>query len=145
MKNQTLANQHGVALVVALLILLVLTLIGLSSINSSTSEAKIAGYERFGNAAFYASKGGGQVGINRLPNVDPYSGNLGEDASYRSGKMTDNGPHSSTDLGLMRKPGYELSWQFKRFQVNATGQSFGATKEVEVQICFGPFNTQYNN
>jgi hypothetical protein len=145
MKNQTLTNQHGVALVVALLILLVLTLIGLSSISSSISEVKIAGNERFGKAAFYASKGGGQVGINSLPNVDPYSGNFGEDASYRSGKMTDHGPQSSTDLGLMLKPGYEVSWQFTRFQVNATGQSFGATKEVEVQICFGPFNTQYNN
>jgi hypothetical protein len=145
MSNQALANQHGTVLVVALLILLVLTLIGLGSIFSSTFETKIAGNERFGNSAFYASKGGAQVGINRLPTVDPYSGDFGQEASYRSGKMTDKDPRPSAEMGLMPVPGYEASWQFSRFQINATGQSFGAMKEVEVQVCYGPFNTHYNN
>jgi len=38
-------------------------------------------------------------------------------------------------------------WEFRRFQINATGQSFGAAKEIEVQVSMGPYpaGTQYNN
>ncbi len=139
------AGQRGVALVVALVLLLVLTLIGISSMSSSYFETKISGDERFGNAAFFASRGGVEVGIRRLPNIAAYSGSAGPDQAYRSGALTDTAPKPSVDLGPMVRPGFETTWEFIRFQVNAVGQSLAATRETEVQVSYGPSpaGTQY--
>jgi hypothetical protein len=52
------SNQRGVALVIALVMLLVLTLIGISSVSMSTYESTIAGNERLYNLAFYTADGG---------------------------------------------------------------------------------------
>ncbi len=53
-----LKNEKGVALIIALIMLLVLTLIGLSAVSTTTHETKIAGNERVYNNAFYAADGG---------------------------------------------------------------------------------------
>ncbi len=147
MEHSVLDNEKGVALVIALIMLVVLTLIGISSISSSVFETRISGNERLGSAAFYAAEGGIKVGISRLPGVTAYSGTIGGDESYRSGRLTDSSPQPSKDLGIVLKPGYETTWEFKRFQINATGESFGAKKEIEVQVSLGPYNagTSYNN
>ncbi len=147
MERLSLGDQKGVALVVALIMLLVLTFLGISSISSSVFEAKISGNERWGSTAFYASAGGVDVGISRLPDITAYSGTIGSDESYRSGRSTDSSPQPQKSLGLMLKPGFETAWEFKRFQINATGESFGARKEIEVQVSMGPYNagTSYNN
>jgi hypothetical protein len=50
--------QRGVSLVIALMILLVLTLIGISAISTTTFETNIAGNERLYNKAFYTSDAG---------------------------------------------------------------------------------------
>jgi len=147
MKRLIWGDQKGVALIIALIMLLVLTLIGMSSISSTFFESKISGNDRFGAAAFYASKGGLDVGLNRLPNLTAYSGSIGSDETYRSGRMTPSIPQDSINLGLMGRAGYDVTWDFRRFQVNATGESFGATKEIEVQVSMGPYSagTSYNN
>lgn len=147
METSALKNEKGVVLVIALIMLIVLTFLGISSINSSVFEAKISGNERFGSSAFYAASGGAEVGISRLPDITAYSGTIGGDESYRSGSLTDSSPQPSKNLGLMYKPGYEGSWEFKRFQINAMGQSFGARKEIEIQVSLGPYpsGTSYNN
>ena len=51
-------NQKGVALVIALAMLLVLTFVGLAAVSLSSYEARIAGNERVYNNAFYAGDGG---------------------------------------------------------------------------------------
>lgn len=58
MKRNNLKNQKGVSLVIALLILLVLTLLGISAISTTTFETNIAGNERLYNRAFYSSDAG---------------------------------------------------------------------------------------
>jgi len=58
MKRNNLKNQKGVTLVIALMILLVLTLIGISAISTTTFETNIAGNERLYNRAFYSSDAG---------------------------------------------------------------------------------------
>lgn len=147
MKNSTLNNERGVALVIALIILIVLTFIGISSISSSVFEVKISGNERAGSSAFYAAEGGVGVGISRIPDLTAYSGTIGSDENYRSGKMIPGNPQPLIYFGAMGRPGYDVTWEFRRYQVNATGQSFGAMKEIEVQVSLGPFaaGTQYNN
>ena len=141
-------NDKGIALVVALMMLLVLTLIGINAITTTTYEASISGNERVGTDAFYASESGIQVSLNQLPNTNPISRTkVGEDSYYWSGSPQDrDSPKSLKTFGYYRK--YDDStWQYERFQINATGESFRAMKEIEVQVGFGPFpgGTGYNN
>jgi Tfp pilus assembly protein PilX len=141
-------NQKGVAIIIAMVMLLVLTLIGLSSIFSTVYETKIAGNDRVGSAAFYAAVGGAEAGVSNLPSTGSYSGTLGSDESYRSGKMIDSGPQNLLYKGAIQNRGDDVTmWEYKRYQINATGQSYGATKEVEIQVRVGPYvtGTQYNN
>jgi Tfp pilus assembly protein PilX len=55
---ESINNQKGIAFVIALTMLLVLTLIGVASISMTTYENNIAGNERVYNVAFYAADGG---------------------------------------------------------------------------------------
>jgi Tfp pilus assembly protein PilX len=71
MKNKLfLKNQSGTALVIALIILVVLTLIGLSSSISSITEIKLSGNKRGSTNAFYTADGGVQATIANLANFD---------------------------------------------------------------------------
>ncbi len=67
-------QDRGVSLIVALLILLVLTLIGISAISTTTFEVNIAGNERLYNEAFYAADAGidyfYSIGRSFLPGGD---------------------------------------------------------------------------
>jgi Tfp pilus assembly protein PilW len=147
-KRNNFRSEKGVALVLALIMLLILTFIGISSISTTTYETNISGNERVGTVAFYASEAIFQVGLNQLPDTQSIPRTkIGDDSYGWSGSPKDKG--ASKDLvsfGLHSKAGYDSSWTFKRYQVNATGESFLATKEVEAQVSYGPFSagTQYN-
>jgi hypothetical protein len=149
MGKNILINEKGVALIIVLLMLLILTLIGISAISTTTFETNISGNERVGTDAFYASEAGIQIGLNQLPDTKPIPVTaIGTDSSCWSGSPQDkSSPQSLKSLGLYPKPGFDVSWSFKRLQVNTTGMSFKAMKELEVQARFGPFGagTQYNN
>lgn len=144
-------DERGIALIVALIILLVLTLIGISAISTTTFETNIAGNERIGTDAFYASEGGVQVGLNKLPDYTPISRTkIGENSYYWGGTPKDKGnPKPIQDVGKGWMPGFQVPGseptpgEFYRYQINATGESFGATKEIEVQVRYGPVSTQY--
>ncbi len=149
MGGSLLKNGQGLALIIALLILLVLTIIGISAINTATFETSISGNERVGTDAFYASEAGIQIGLNQLPDTKaiPVT-TIGKDSSCWSGSPLDkSSPKDIKSLGLCSKAGFDASWSFKRFQVNTTGSSFKGTKELEVQARFGPFGagSGYNN
>jgi len=149
MEENILREEKGVALVIALLMMLVLTLIGISSISTTNFETSISGNERVRMDAFYAAEAGIQVAINQVPdntNAIPKT-KIKEDSYYWSGGAKDEGnPQSLMSLGLSPKAGFDSSWTFKRFQLNTTGKFFGATKELEVQVTYGPFraSTEYN-
>ena len=149
MECNIVRNEKGLVLIIALLILLVLTLIGISAISTTTFETNISGNERVGTDAFYASEAGIQIGLNQLPDTKPIPVTaIGTDSSCWSGSpQNKSSPQSLKSFGLYPKPGFDVSWSFKRFQVNTTGSSFKAMKELEVQSRFGPFSggTQYNN
>jgi len=150
METNTLKEEKGVALVIALLMLLILTLIGISSIGTTTFETSISGNERVRTDAFYAAEAGIQVGLNQLPNSTQaiVKTKLKEDSYYWSGRAQDEvSPKNLQSLGTYQRAGFDSTWEFKRFQVNTTGKSFGGVKEIEAQVSYGPFNTgtQYNN
>jgi len=151
MRKNILRDDKGIALVVALMMLLVLTLIGINAITSTTYEASISGNERVGTDAFYASEAGIQVGLNKLPDPNPITRTkLGEDSYYWSGSPMDKGnPKSIQYIGRHWGAGFEIPSsgttyegtpnKFDIYQLNATGESFGAMKEIEVQVRYGPF------
>jgi hypothetical protein len=153
-EKDILKNKNGVALVIALIMLLILTFIGISAISTTTFEANITGNERVGTDAFYASEAIFQVGLKQLDDPDftnkikPISRrNIGKDSSGWSGSPTDkDSAKNLLPFGSYPKAGYDSSWAFNRYQINATGESFGAMKEVEAQVSYGPFpaGTQYN-
>jgi hypothetical protein len=147
-ERNILSNKKGVALIIALIMLLILTFIGISAISTTTFETNISGNERVGTAAFYASEGIYQFGLDQLPDTKPIARTkIGEDSYGWSGGPKDKGsPQSLVNFGLHPKAGYDSSWAFKRFRINATGESFLATKEIEAQVSYGPFSagTPYN-
>jgi PilX N-terminal len=63
-------DQSGVALVIALILMIVLTLIGLASTFSSTYEIKLSGNKRGSTDAFYAADSGAQVVVANIKNFD---------------------------------------------------------------------------
>jgi len=149
MERNILKEEKGVALIIALLMLLVLTLIGISSISTTTFETSISGNERSRTGAFYAAEAGIQVAINRIPdNTNPIpKTKIKEDSYYWSGGIKDEAdPKPLKSLGLHPRAGFDSSWAFKRFQLNTTGKFSGTTKEIEVQVSYGPFpaGTEYH-
>jgi hypothetical protein len=66
--KSTLINQSGAALVIALIMMIVLTLIGLASTFTSTFEIRLSGNKRGSTDAFYAAEGGVQATLANSAN-----------------------------------------------------------------------------
>jgi len=69
--DHTLKNQSGAALVIALIMMIVLTLIGLASTFTSTFETRLSGNKRGSTDAFYAADGGVQATLANSANFNP--------------------------------------------------------------------------
>ena len=69
--DHTLKNQSGAALVIALIMMIVLTLIGLASTFTSTFEIRLSGNKRGSTDAFYAAEGGIQATLANSANFTP--------------------------------------------------------------------------
>ena len=66
-----IANDKGSALVLALLMLVLLTLMGIAATTTSTIEVQMAGNEKFHEMAFYAAESGWQEALNWLDRQYP--------------------------------------------------------------------------
>ena len=66
-------DQSGAALVIALLMMITLTLIGMGAIFTSTFEVQISGNKRGSTDAFYAAESGLQVAVANMNNFNPTS------------------------------------------------------------------------
>ena len=71
MGNTLLKNESGMALVVALITMIVLTLIGLASTFTSTFEIMLSGEKRRSTDAFYGADSGANVIAIRYQNFTP--------------------------------------------------------------------------
>jgi hypothetical protein len=61
--------QQGTAIVMAMLILLVLSIIGVYSVSTSSVETKITGVERGLQEAFYTADSGEPIGVSVIKNI----------------------------------------------------------------------------
>lgn len=76
----TVTNKRGSALVVALLMLVVLTLIGISATTTTTFELQIAGNDKLFKKAFYAADGATEMGGELIEqNIEDRDWELGDD------------------------------------------------------------------
>jgi Tfp pilus assembly protein PilX len=89
--KSTLKNQSGAALVIALIIMIVLTLIGLASTFTSTFEIRLSGNKRGSTDAFYTTETGIQATLSNPANFTsssytliPNSGSLPADLRNES-------------------------------------------------------------
>lgn len=109
-------NQEGVSLVVALLILLVLTLIGISALSTTTFETNIAGNERLYNRAFYTADAGvdyfASAGGSYILQANTYgvvdSNAAGLSASLGGDSFTVNWTRRLTDYGPPMKYEFDI-------------------------------------
>lgn len=69
-RNLILEDQSGVALVIALIMIVILTLLGVASTYTSTFEVKLSGNKRGTTDAFYAADSGVQVVVANINNFD---------------------------------------------------------------------------
>ncbi|OGP90901.1 MAG: hypothetical protein A2157_05515 [Deltaproteobacteria bacterium RBG_16_47_11] len=71
MKKIVLYRQKGAALIVALLLLLILTILGIMALDANLHEVNIVGNQRVYNAAFYAAESGFDEFRSNPPLDDP--------------------------------------------------------------------------
>jgi hypothetical protein len=65
-KGWLLKNEDGTVLIIALMMLVMLTVIGISASNISNIEIQIAGNDKFYKRAFYAADGGSEIGAELI-------------------------------------------------------------------------------
>jgi hypothetical protein len=128
--NSILKNQSGAALVIALVMMIVLTLIGLASIFSSTLDIKISGNKRCSTDAFYAADSGVQVVEGR---IDNFNINLYNTGSYNPFTDANNinvtnaqvtVTHDTTQEGAPRGHGFSATnFEFEHFLIASIGQT----------------------
>ena len=148
-RKQMLGSDRGNGLIIALVLLLTLTLIGINAIHTTTFETIITGHDKAKITSFHASEALreqaysqmgliDQTGFSQIPDIQPLSNiHVGMD-SYGSATIT--------PLGLAHRQGWGSEWAFKRYQINSVGESLGAATETEVQVSYGPIrvSTEYN-
>jgi hypothetical protein len=135
-------NEKGTALIVALLILVLLTLMGISATTTSTIEVQMAGNEKFYEMAFYSAESGWQQALNWLdgqyPGVTqnliwdedavtftPVLGNFEDAATDGISLAKDNNTEYYVKiefLGTMVVPGYGTNFRRFTYRVNSEGR-----------------------
>ena len=144
-------NEKGSALVLALLMLVLLTLMGISATTTSTVEIQMAGGEKFYELAFYSAESGWQRALNWLDNQFPgvtdnrvwdgtdfiaVSGSLDEAATVGIPLAIDNNTQYLVKVefvGTAPAAGYGTSFRRFNYRVDSVGRGPGnARSEVEV-------------
>jgi len=140
-------DQSGTALVIALLMMLVLTLIGMGAVFTSTFEVQVAGNKRASTNAFYAAESGLQVTTANISNFNT-SGYV--DNRYNPFTNPSNpNPTSATvsieylpnQYGAPRGLGVSATnFEFMYFTIESTGQdqiqsgSVRSTTQLEQKV-----------
>ena len=135
----TFNNESGAALIVALIMMIVLTLIGLASVFTSTFEIKLSGNKRGSTDAFYAADSGVQVTMTNVHHFDTPAGNT---TNVWSPTLTENPTnaevvihHDTTRFGPPRGSGFGVvggggePLDFKYYLIESTGRD-----QIEVSL-----------
>ena len=125
-----LTNEHGAALVIALMMMIMLTLVGLASIFTSTFEVKLSGNKRASTNAFYAADSGVQVIMANIDNFnlpgkyvdnkyDPFTDPVNPNPTKAAVVIT----HVPDQHGSPRGSGFSAThFEFIYYVIDSTGQ-----------------------
>jgi len=125
-----LKNQSGAALVIALVMMVVLTLVGLASIFTSIFEIKISENKGCGTQSFYAADGEMQVVESKAKNFSPK--NEGEYDPFLDTETNPYDPPNAESYvayddsrhGVPRGSGISaINFEFEYFRVVVQGES----------------------
>ena len=134
-------NERGVALVVAVLVMIAATFLGIAAVMTSDIEVRISGNQRTSEKAFYAADAGINDGVAWLIN------NVGSTPYTYMDLPTMHGTRHNFDPGCYCRyritdlkysapppPGWELTmFENRYYRVNSIGVGpTDASKEVEV-------------
>ena len=130
-KKSFLKDQSGTVLVIALIMMIVLTLIGLAATFSSTFEIMLSGNKRGSTDAFYSADSGVQVTVANIENFDlpgKYVGNQydpfidSNNPNPTNAKVTIT--YDTTQTGSPRGLGFSATgqYEFKHYMIGSTGQ-----------------------
>src|SRR3989304_8513560 len=79
-----LKDERGIALVIALLIMVVLTVLGIAVIMNVNTEINISENAKNSKQVFYVAESGLQAGMNQLPSLSAFSGTVTRGLTYSS-------------------------------------------------------------
>jgi hypothetical protein len=124
-----LNDQSGAALVIALLMMIVLTLIGLASTFTSTFEIKLSGNKRGSTNAFYSADSGTQVVVSDYNNFT-LPGKYDIANTYHYSLDTANPNPTKADIIILhdttrtdcRGLGYGSEFDCLRYTIDSKGQ-----------------------
>jgi len=127
--KRILNDQSGVALVIALMMLIVLTLIGLASVLTSSYEMRLSGNKRGSTDAFYSADSGIQVVLSNIQNFnlgnyspghtyDPFTNPQNPNPTDAAGLIS----HLTDQHGAPRGSGFSATnFEFEHFLINSIG------------------------
>ena len=147
-------RETGSILVIALLIMVLLSFLGVTLLTVASTEHTIASNSQWSEGALMAADAGVNKGINQLSaNAQTSAAQINLTTlgsyTYRSGRRTGSAA-PLTFVGTRTEAGYSLAvgtgynpsgYVFHTYQVNAVGTggpSQTAAREVEVQAEYGP-------
>jgi hypothetical protein len=130
-KTNLLKDQSGAILVIALIMMVVLTLIGIAGSFTSIFEIMISGHKRGSTDAFYSADSGVQVVVANLDNFDltgKYVANQYNPFSDLNNPNPTNArvtiTYDTVQQGSPRGLGFSATgnYEFKHFLMESTGQ-----------------------
>ena len=128
-----LREEEGSALVIAMLLLVILTIIGIYAIQISTSEFGMATQTKMGKISMDAAEAGAYAGIDALPVMTSVTG-----ASLPNGATFD---FAATSTGSEPMTGFDTNWSQAVFNVRAVGHppsAWTGQKMVDAGVAYGP-------
>jgi type IV pilus assembly protein PilX len=128
-----LRREEGSALVIAMLLLVILTIIGIYAIQISTSEFGMATQAKMGKVSMNAAEAGAYAGIDALPvTMTVTAAPLPNGATY---------DFVATSTGSVPMPGFDTNWAQAVFNVRAVGHppsAWTGQKMVDAGVAYGP-------
>ena len=132
---KTIRNEHGSAMIITLMLLIILTALGIYAVSISTTEMSMSFQSKAGTVGFNAAESGiytgfDLVGVSVAPTF-PISGSLPNGAVY-------SGTGNMTVMSLA--PGNGGNYRMASYEINSTGNALGYAVERKLQavVDFGP-------
>lgn len=136
-------REHGLALITAVLVLMLVAATALTAIGISEEELVAGGRSRSTMNSLYAAESGLEVASKRLQaprNLNAFSITTGDGSTVESRKRSEASPQDLIEGGLGAPPtGYSINlgtgYINETFEVNVTAEKTGApTSELEVRL-----------